>query len=924
MAEKVKLTEAGDYTGAVLENAASEATLLRIATLLEARQKGAGSKAEQLRRKALEEGTVAQQGASRAADAFTGKLNTLNEAGKNVVDTFAKIAGMSIGVTFGLIQTAGEGLINFLKNGFDSFQQTVQVGAAFNNNLIDLRNTAANALIPIEQFTELIIQNSSTLAALGGTVTNGAKAFGDAAKIFNEEYGQELIGAGYSLNQMNESLMAYMDLQTRIGKLDLRNINTLAKGTKDYMMELDQVTKLTGISRKQAEELVKKASMDPILNSMLKNAKNQAQAAANIATLTKVGGDTALDMIKSMASRNPSEEARLLMAQTGATMEEARDILTGGIGSAETLKKMKNYADQLQQQGMLTDEYAEIMAAHNPAMANLIRTMIEFQKMDTSPEVLAKMEREQKARDAITSVFGNIGKALNNIYNKFIVRLTESRSFQVLQTKLEALAQAFENNETIIEDFANILVSTFTGAMDNFIKNVETEGIIKAVIDFFKDLFHGLKDSVYPAAKSLLANLFNRPVQQDTQPGAPGAPVTRGLPGAPDETSQQRFLREQGIPQQTNDLGIDFSPITDGLKAITNLVPGLGEFASYFGIAAGGSYLTGMGLSSAIGLVGTAITSGLVSALAALGPALTGLTPAIPVLATLAAGAGALGYAFNGISNIIDAVGNSFIKVKDFFYGMQDIDKEKIKGVGESLAPLTSQLTEIGKGAILNLIGGGGLTNLATSLDAMGKIDFSKFDGAGPSLKSLHDGLALFAQGGVLDSWGESVSSWFGGGQIDNILTSLTKFANIDFTKLASSERIPTAIHSLQESLNNLNIDQAKLDTLATVSNTVKTAFGNELSSSTSNVNTLTTSVDKLIDSLSKLEEQVKKTPKIGESLTGEVPTTPTAPGTPIINADDPQKQLNMKVDQMIEILTQMRDNTKDAADSLNNRRNAL
>ncbi len=922
MAEKVKV-DGGDYNGVILENAASEATLLRVAEALEAKQKGTGNKVEELRKKALEAGTVAQQGSTRAAEAFTSTLGGLNDAGKNVVNTFSKIAGMGLGITFGLIQSAGEGLIEFLKNGFDAFQQTAQVGGTFNNNLIDLRKTAANALIPLEQFTDLIIKNSDTLAAMGGTVSNGAKVFSDTAKIFNEEYGQELIGAGYSLSQMNDSLMAYIDLQSRLGKLDTRNINNLAKGTRDYMTELDQVTKLTGINRKQAEELVKKASMDPILNSMIKNAKNFGQAAANIATLTQVGGDQALDMIKSMASRNPSEEARLLMAQTGASMEEARDILTGGIGSAETIKKMKGYANQLEQQGMLTDEYAEIMAAHNPAMANLIRTMLQFQRMSDTD--VANLEKEQKARDAITSVFGNIGKALNNIYNKFIIRLTESRSFQVLQAKLESLAKAFEDNETIIEDFASILVSTVTGAMDNFIKNVETEGIIKAVIDFFKDLFKGLKDSVYPAAKSLLANLFNRPVQQDAQPGAPGAPQARGLPGAPDETSQQRFLREQGVPQQTNDLGVDFSPITDGLKSIIDLVPGLGEFAGYFGVAAGGSYLAGMGLSAAIGAVGTAITSGLVSALAALGPALTGLTPAIPVLATLAAGAGALGYAFNGISNIIDAVGNSFIKVKDFFYGMQDIDKEKIRGVGEALSPLTSQLTEIGKGAILNLIGGGGLTNLATSLDAMGKIDFSKFEGAGPSLKSLHDGLALFTQGGVLDSWGESVSSWFGGGQIDNILASLTKFASIDYSKLAASERIPTAISSLQESINNLSIDQGKLDTLASVSNTVKTAFGNDLISSTSNVNTLTSSVDKLIDSLSKLEEQVKKTPKLGDAVTGEVVTAPqTAPGAPIINTDDPQKQLNMKVDQMIEILTQMRDNTKDTADSLHGRRNAL
>lgn len=921
--EEVRYREAGDLEGAQLENAATEATLVRIAEALEAKQKGTAEKVLGMFTRTINENIKAQDGSSSAAKSFGRTLNQVNEAGQSVIDTFAQISATALGVTFGLLRSAGDGLVEFLKNGFDAFQQTAQYGAAFNNSLFELRSTAANSLIPLGEFTDLIIKNSDTLAALGGSVTNGAKVFGDTAKVFRDQFGQELLGAGYSLTQMNESVMAYLDLQTRLGKLDTRNINTLTKGTRDYMTELDQVTKLTGISRKQAEELVKKAAMDPILNSMMRTAKNQAKAQANMAALTQVGGDQALEMLKSMAARNPSEEARLLMAQTGATMEEARDILTGGVGSAEALGKMKKYADQLQRQGMLTDEYAEIMMAHNPAMANLIRTMMQFQRM--TPDQIQKIQEEQKARDAITSVFGNIGKVLNDIYNKFLIRLTESKSFKILQEKLESLAEAFNENADDITKFVDTMVSVFTGSLDNFMNNINTEGIIRAVIDLFKDLFNGIRGQILPSAKSLLTNLWNSAKSKTQDEATPGAPQARALPGAPDETSQQRFLRDQGVPEQTNDLGFDFTSMTDGVKSLINLIPGVGEFASYFGVAAGGSYLAGMGLSAAIGAVGTAITSGLVSALAALGPALTGLTPAIPVLATLAAGAAGLGYAFNGISNIIDAVGNSFVKVKDFFYGMQDIDKEKIRGVGEALAPLTSQLTEIGKGAVLNLIGGGGLTNLATSIGAMSKVDYSALLGAGPALKSLHDGLSLFTEGSILDNWGESISSWFGGGKIDNILISLTKFASIDFEKLAGAQAIPGAVNALQQSINNLNIDQSKIDTLTSVSGKIKTAFDTNLTGSTNNVNNLTTSVDKLIESLSKLEDQMKKTPKLGEATAGGAPVvTPNNTGAPIINADDPQKQLNMKVDQMIEILTQMKDHTKNTADSLNGRRGAL
>jgi len=926
MAEQVQVRGGGvEFDNAIFENAATEATLLRVAEALEAQQKGTAQKVLGMHTAAVNANIKAQQGSSNAANSFTKTLDDMNSAGQEMINTFSKIIGIGLGTTFALIQTAGEGLIGFLKNGFDAFQQVAQVGATFNNNLIELRKTAAGALIPIGEFTELIIKNSETLAALGGSVTNGAKVFSDVAKVFNEEYSQQLIGAGYSLSQMNDSIMAYLDLQTRLGKVDNRNINTITKGTRDYMQELDQVTKLTGMSRKQAEEAVKKASMDPILNSMMRSAKDQAKAQANMATLAQVGGDQALEMIKSMATRNPSEEARLLMTQTGATMEEARDILTGGIGSEETLKKMKNYANVLEQQGMLTDEYAEIMMGQNPAMANLIKTMMQFQRMTDAD--LSKIAEEQKARDAITSVFGNIGKALNNIYNKFIIKLTESRSFQILQQKLEDLANNFEKYEPAFEKFADLLVSTFTGAMDHFLENLETEGVIRALIDLFKDLFKGIKDNVFPSAKALLYGLFGK-----TPGEGPPTAQSKGLPapGSPDETSQQKFLREQGVPaQQTNtDLGFDFGPLTDGLKAITDYIPSLTQFASYFGVAGGGAYVAGMGLAAGITKVGSAITKVLIGGLYELGPALASLTvasEAIPVILSLGGAAAGLGYAFNGISNIIDAVFNSFAKVKDFFTSMQDLDREKLRGVGEAMMPITSQLTEIGKGAIYNLIGGGGLTNLADSLQKMGGIDYSKLDGAGPSLKSLHDGLALFTQGGVLDNWGESISSWFGGGKIDNIFSSLTKFASIDFSKLAASEKIPTAISTLQESINNLNIDQGKLDNLAGVSDKLKTAFGGDLDSSTTNVNNFTTSINKLIESLSKLEDQMKKTPKVGDTTVGDAKVAqPNNTSAPTISSDDPQRQLNMKFDQMIELLTQMKDNTKDAADSLNNRRGAL
>ena len=930
MAEEV-VFRGGDFESSILENAASEATLVRVAEALEAQQKGTAQKVLGMHTSAVNANIKAQEQQRTASDSYNDTLKKLNAQSNEVVNTFSKIIGMSIGTTFALMQSAGQGLLTFLKNGFDAFQQTAQVGASFNNNLIDLRKTAAGALIPLEDFTELIIQNSDTLAALGGSVTNGAKIFGDTARAFRDEYSEELIGAGYSLNQMNESVMAYLDLQTRLGKLDNRNINTITKGTKDYITELDQVTKLTGVSRKQAEELVKKAAMDPILNSMMRTAKDQAKAQANMAALAQVGGDQALEMIKSMAARNPSEEARLLMAQTGATMEEARNILTGGVGSAEALTKMKNYANQLEQQGMLTDEYAEIMAAHNPAMANLIRTMMQFQRM--TPEQIDKIQKEQKARDAITSVFGNIAKVLNNIYNKFLIRLTESRTFIIFQEKLEALAQAFDDNAEGIENFIDKMFSVFTGVVDNFMNNVGREGIIAAVIDLFKDLFRGIKDQILPSAKTLLTNLWSS-ARSKTQDETTGERVSRALgPNAP------AFTRVPGQPLSMNetppatgeDFGFDLlGNIKEGIEAIVGLLPSFKDLGWWLGITGVGGAVGGIGLSVGLGAVARGLAELAI--------------PALAVGAAIGLGGAGLAGAFWGFSKAVEAVNQGISTVKDFFTGMSNIDASKLKEVGAATGPLTASLLEMSAGGILALLGGGGLTSLSTSLTNLSSIDYSKLSGSGESLKSLHEGLASFTNSGVLSNWGESITSYFTGGTMDNFVASLQKFGEINLTNLANiqpltdllkgisviadataAERIPTAINTLQDSIGKINIDQAKIDSLTSATGSIKTAFDTNLASSTSNVDNFNNSVTKLIDSLSKLEEQMKKTSSVDSPMVGQVITeNSNQTGSPVISSDDPQRQLNMKFDQMIELLTQMKDNTKDAADSLSNRRGAL
>ena len=88
-------------------------------------------------------------------------------------------------------------------------------------------------------------------------------------------------------------------------------------------------------------------------------------------------------------------------------------------------------------------------------------------------------------------------------------------------------------------------------------------------------------------------------------------------------------------------------------------------------------------------------------------------------------------------------------------------------------------------------------------------------------------------------------------------------------------------------------------------------------------------SIDKLTESLVKLQDQLKDMPKTTQASAAEtVNNTPKvlASGGDIAgnSQDDLQKQLNSKVDDLITHIVEMKQNTKDTADSVSGRRRVV
>ena len=110
---------------------------------------------------------------AQATGEVLGKLGKAATEGSGKIDDLTAAFKGRLGGIGDIIALTG----TRLQTNVDTFRTLSNVGAAFGQDLVTLRETAAAAGLPIEDFTKLIRDNSESLAQLYGSSTQGAIAF---------------------------------------------------------------------------------------------------------------------------------------------------------------------------------------------------------------------------------------------------------------------------------------------------------------------------------------------------------------------------------------------------------------------------------------------------------------------------------------------------------------------------------------------------------------------------------------------------------------------------------------------------------------------------------------------------------------------------------------------------------------------------
>jgi hypothetical protein len=815
--QTVTVQGGGDLNGAKLSNAATEATLLKLVSLLDQKNPGSGKKALDLERQARE-GNVKSLGTStKAGDIFSDTLDALNSETKKVNTSFSRLAGVASGILFTTLSTLGNTFRDFFLDGLDAFRQASTVGGSFNNSLIDLQRVAASTALPLDMFVETIMRNSSTLAAFGGTVTEGSKRF---ARLSNDlrtsDLGGQLLGMGFTVQDLNEGLADYILLQTRLGRTQSQITRNANQGTAEYLKELDALTRATGISRKSLIEEASRISLDPVIQAMME-AADPAKVATSMGLIAKVGGEELQGALKEIASGVISSDLAKRLTGLGVSLDEAKGIFEGQ-DPEKTRQLILKIADNLEAEGFSRD--AALLQARED-----FRTLqtIAIRSRELRNNDIKAAEAEQRNQEKITNALADLSNVYQTTINSIKLSLIDSGVFTKVQEGLTRIAEIFENNKDKIASFIETFVNGLDSFITNFVDNVNEAGIGNAIKDALLTIISNAGRAVFNGIKNGFLDLFR----------SSNTAADSGSSSNPSDNSNSLSEISEGFDLDWATLGIGLGGFAAAITALSlalpKLTPSIPVVLS-FGAAIG---MAGYGLGAVLSGVAPIITAASNSldklpdtlrkfeglngdTLRAVG---TGISALAGPLTKLSAG---------GIVTLLS--GEAINNLGDSLFKFNRINAEKLLQIGPAIDGLAGPITVLSGSAVLSLLSGGAISELATSLKSFSEVNPDAIINVAPALASLHSALQLFTGGeggGILSSISGAFSTWLKGD------SGIGKFAeSFQAFNLIDSSNISLLVDNLEKMDSIVNLEySAKARELS--------QFSEELRTFTANVRTL-------------------------------------------------------------------------------------
>jgi hypothetical protein len=337
--------------------------------------------------------------------------------GRSFVDLTKRFAGLAA-VGFVL-----ESMIDLGTHWVSNYREMINVGQSFNGSVISMAREAAQAGLPLQQFSEFVKKNSRIMA------TFGARDVSQLAKRVRETTHQ--VGMyGYSVEGMNELTATWLDMQRLQGNRWAAVSSTSSRSIENFAQEITKLSGATGKSRDEilanARQLAQSGEITAavLANPELKNNPLMEQSLAWIGSMGEqaqnlfgeVFGKAALN-----AGRINESETIKLMNSIGiggpfaSAMQQYQQLLKAGIATAEDRERVEDvFSDSVERAGGVIST----LITDNPALGQLTQAKadIDSRRSEAGREALANA----KQMDEITKFLLTIRSKLDIIKGRFL------------------------------------------------------------------------------------------------------------------------------------------------------------------------------------------------------------------------------------------------------------------------------------------------------------------------------------------------------------------------------------------------------------------------------------------------------------------------------------------------------------------------
>ena len=356
------------------------------------------------------------------AGKVVGKLGDAAYKGSGKIEDYTKAFTGHMGAYGELIGRVGGGL----QDSVDSFRTLANVGASFGQSLVTLRETAASAGLPLEDFTKFISKNSENLAALYGSTSQGATQFSRLSESFRRTNIQFLAPLGLTIEEVNDVLLTNLTLQRRSGNLIEGSAEQQGESAMRLVYELDKLSKLTG---QQRNELAK------TVESQLKNER----FLAFLGTQTEESGQRLSAFTASIGKMAPglAEGFQDLIANAGVPVTAAsraliqnipdataivQQLTAGTISSTEAMVQLRDAAQRSNQSLRGVAQTGTVEFARLFGEVNKLATA-KFDEVAVTEEQRAKQEKLTKAATEFEDATKRLSASFQGIETGFFKSL---------------------------------------------------------------------------------------------------------------------------------------------------------------------------------------------------------------------------------------------------------------------------------------------------------------------------------------------------------------------------------------------------------------------------------------------------------------------------------------------------------------------